>query len=106
MPDLLQAIGFVHALGKSKLLYTGHQSLWQSTEAVINAVLAWRHTLLKAPSQPGASAALWTSSFNAGVCLHSSGLLATLLMDHGNRSQSSITLADHEPFYPPTARQG
>ncbi|KAK9854756.1 hypothetical protein WJX84_003458 [Apatococcus fuscideae] len=56
-----KAIGFVHALGKSKLLYTGHQSLWQSTEAVINAVLAWRHTLLKAPSQPGNPPALKTS---------------------------------------------
>ncbi|KAK9863130.1 hypothetical protein WJX84_008456 [Apatococcus fuscideae] len=38
-------IRFVHALGESKIVHTGHQGLWRSTEAVINAVLDWRHIL-------------------------------------------------------------
>lgn len=57
----LQMISFVHALGESKIVHTGHQGLWRSTEAVINAVLDWRHILAN-PHLPGISAISATSS--------------------------------------------
>lgn len=40
-------IVFVHALWDSKIVHTGHHGLWQSTEAVVNAVLEWRRILAK-----------------------------------------------------------
>ena len=57
----LQMISFVHALGESKIVHTGHQGLWRSTEAVINAVLDWRHILAN-PHLPGISSIVATSN--------------------------------------------